>query len=183
MCVSLTNTDLMTATAGTSELLQILGIREFLQYRPLYCLQYYAIYKYAVVTGVEIQVQGINQGAVEAQVIVGSVPHSDVSGLTSDRLKEMPGTTFALLGLPAGMARATIRKSFNATHLIGNRNDARYWIDVTQSASSTPVDSKEPVIVVALDNFSSNATVYNATALWKITYHIQFFDLLPPTSS
>jgi hypothetical protein len=183
MCVSLTNTDLFTATAGTNELLQIVGLREFLGYRPLYCLQFYAIYKYAVVTGIDIEVQGINQGAVEALVAVGSVPYSEVSTLSMDRLKEMPGTTNRLLGLPSGTARATIRKRFNASNLIGNYNDARYWIDVAQSASSTPLDTKEPVCVIALDNFSSNTTAYTASALWKVTYHIQFFDLVCPSSS
>jgi hypothetical protein len=141
------------------------------------------MYKYAVITAVDIEVQGINQGGVEAAFAVGHVSRSDVSGLTFDRLKEMPDTTYRVLGLPAGQGRSIIRKSFNASNVMGNYGDARYWINLAQSASTTVVDADEQVIVIGLDNFSSNTTAYTATAEWKITYHIQFFDLKAPASS
>lgn len=182
-CVSLTNTDYFQASSGTSELLQTLGLVEFLGYRPLYALEFYAIYKYARVIAVDVEIFGVNIGSNPVEIAAGNVAYNDVSGLTMDRLKEKPGTTFKMLSPIGGMDRATIRKRFVASELLGVVPGSKYWVDVTQSASSTPIDAREQVLVLALDNYQSSGTAYSAQINWKLTYHIEWFDPKTPASS
>lgn len=182
-CVSLCNTDYFGAAGGTSELIQTLGLVEFLGYRPLYALEYYAIYKYARVISVDVEINAVNIGTNPVEVAVCNAAYNDVSGLTMDRLKEKPNSVFKLMSPSGGMDRATFRKRFVASELLGVIPGSKYWVDVTQSASATPIDVREPVLVLALDNYQSSGTAFSAQVNWKMTYHIEWFDPKTPASS
>jgi len=156
---------------------------EFLGYRPLYALEFYAMYVYARIIAVDVEIFGVNTGSNPVEIAAGHVAHNDVSGLTMARLKEKPGTTYKMLSPSGGMDRATIRKRFVASELLGVVPGSKYWVDITQSASPTPIDPKEPVLVMAIDNYQSSSTPYNAQINWKMTYHIEWFDPKTPASS
>ncbi len=182
--VSLKNQDYFGgATELTSELFQILGVVEFLGYRPLYALQLYEIYKYCRIMRVDVRAECINTGTVGIQFAVGHIAYSDASGLTFDRFIEKPATTKKLVSPKGGMDRAVITKSLNSTMMLGSVLDSKYWINVTQSASTTPIDTNEPVLVLGIDNYQSSSVPYAAQVNFTLTYHLQFFDLRTPSSS
>jgi len=182
-CVSLTNTDYFQASAATAELFQILGMTEFLGYRPLYALELYSIYKYARIMRVDVEAQGVNIGANPIRIAIGYAAYNDVSGLTFDRFIEKAGTKVITISPQGGMDRGTLRGTFNTSQHVGAISDSKYWVDVTQSASSTPIDAKEPVIVMAIDNYQSSGTAFSAQINFKLTYHVNWFDLKTPASS
>lgn len=182
-CVALTNTDYFQTSAASSELFQILGMTEFLGYRPLYALEMYAIYKYARILKVDVEAQGVNIGANPIRIAIGYASYADVSSLSFDRFIEKAGTKVITISPQGGMDRATLRTSFNTSNHLGAIQDSKYWVDVTQSASSTPIDSREPVVVMAIDNYQSSGTAFSAQINFRLTYHVNFFDLKTPASS
>jgi len=184
LSVSLVNTDYDTFGVQASFVTRKFGIVEFLSYRPLYCLELYQIYKYARITAVQIELRVVNQSTSSPlMVALGFCPNADHSALTSDRAWETPGTVRRLMSVQGGMDRGVLKKTFVGQNCFGQPYlDQKYWIDVTQSASTSPVDVLEPVAYYIASSATGGA-VPPCTIEWKTTYHIQFFDLRIPSSS
>lgn len=184
LSVALVNTDYDAFGPGASFVSRKFGIVEFLAYRPLYCLELYQIYKYARITAVDIEVRVCNQSLTGPIVVaLGMCPNSDYAGLTPDRAWETPGTVRRFLSVQGGMDRGTVKKTFVGQDAYGQPYlDQKYWIDVSQSSSTTPVDTNEPIAYYMLSD-STGVSRLQCTVEFKITYHIQFFDLRIPSSS
>jgi len=182
--ISLVNTDYDSFANTGSYALRRFGIVEFLAYRPLYCLELYQIYKYARITAVQIELKVVNASSTTPLVLaLGQCPYADSAGLTPDRAWETPGTRKQLVSVQGGMDRATIRKTFVGQNAYGQPYlDQKYWVDVSQSASTTPIDANEPIAYFMLSDYGGSGGV-SARVESKITYHIQFFDLRIPSSS
>lgn len=181
--VSLKNQDYFRAGSATTELFQVLGIVEFLGYRPLYALEMYAIYKYCRVMRVDVIAQCLNLGTYPIRFGVGHIAYNDASGLTFDRFIEKPATAHKLISAKGGIDKAVITKTFNSTSMLGSVLDSKYWVDVTQSASATPIDAKEPVLVIGMDGAEGSADTWTGSVNFTLTYHLQWFDLKTPSSS
>lgn len=182
--VALVNTDYDAFGPGASFVSRKFGIVEFLAYRPLYCLELYQIYKYARITAIEVELRVCNQSLTGPIVAaLGMCANSDHASLTPDRAWETPGTVRRFLSVQGGMDRGSLRKTFVGQDAYGQPYlDQKYWIDVSQSASTTPVDTNEPVAYFILSD-STGVSRLQCTVEWKITYHIQFFNLRIPSSS
>jgi hypothetical protein len=164
--------------AATDQTATTVGLLEFFNKRPIYSAELYAIYKYARVTAAEIEIELVSTSNNQVQIALGHVPYEDVAGLTISRLVQVPGSIRRTVSLSGGMDKVILRKFWNVQQLIGNPAfDKTYWIDASQSTSGTPVDAKEPVIVMIVDNLVGGTTAYSCTLNWKVTYHIQFFSL------
>lgn len=182
--MALVNTDYDSFTAATGFAQRRFGIVEFLAYRPLYCLELYQVWKYVRVTSVDIEFRVVNTSSTVPLVVsLGQCPFSDSGALTPDRAWETPGNVRRLVSVQGGMDRATVRKTFNAQDAYGQPYlDQKYWIDVSQSASTSPVDNNEPIAYYMISD-STGAGSFSCKIEWKITYHMQFFDLRIPSSS
>jgi hypothetical protein len=84
---------------------------------------------------------------------------------------------FKTIAGAGGISKGVIRKTYLSFDELGNPvYDDRYWMDVTQAASSTPLDTNEPTLVTsigALDEVSEWAAIVT----YRITYHTQWFEL------
>lgn len=182
--VALVNTDYDAFPPSGSYVSRKFGIVEFLSYRPLYCLELYQIYKYARITAVDIELRVVNQSTNTPLIAaLGMCPNSDAAGLVPDRAWETPGTVRKLMSVQGGIDKCVLRKTFVGQDAYGQPYlDQKFWIDASQSASTTPVDANEPVGFYMLS--SNTGTGPGAcTVEFKLTYHIQFFDLRIPSSS
>lgn len=185
LSVCLKNTDYMQFyPSSPSFVVQIFGMTEFLAYRPLYCLEMYQIYKYARITAVSFELRVTNQSTtIPLMMSVGTVAYSDASGITPDRFWERTTTVRKQVSVQGGIDRGVLKRTFVPQDVLGQPYlDQKYWIDVSQSASTTPVDANEPVILYCVSGL--NGTGFGACTMnWDIKYHIQFFDLRTPSSS
>lgn len=185
LSVALDNTDYMAFNPSSpSYVFQIFGMTEFLSYRPLYLLELYQIYKYARVTAVTFEFRVTNQSTtLPVMMAIGTSAYSDASGMTPDRFWERTTTIRKQVSVQGGLDRGVLRKTFVPQDILGQPYlDQKFWIDVSQSASTTPVDTNEPVILYCVSGL--NGSGFGAcTFNWKIRYHIQMFDLRTPSSS
>lgn len=176
-----------TAISASSESTTAIGLVEFLNRRPLYTAELFAMYRYCKVRAVTINMQVINTyttSPVPLQAAIGVIPYDQVSSVTMDRLLETRGSVKTIVSPPGGMDRASLSRKFNVAQEFGIQPfDKTYWMTDAQSISATPVDSAEPTIVLAVDNIPSSTATYSATIDWVITYHVDFFDLVAPPAS
>jgi hypothetical protein len=184
LSVSLTNTDYDQFATPTSFSVRKFGMLEFLSYRPLYCLELYQIYKYARITAVDFELRVNNTSTTTPlMAAIGFVSNADVSGMTPDRFWERNSTVRKNISVQGGMDRAVLRKTFVPQECYGQPYlDQKFWVDVSQSASTTPIDANEPVILYALSGLDGG-NMGTSYVDWRIRYHIQFFDLRTPSSS
>ncbi len=183
--VALNNTDYDSFTNPAAYVTRGFGLVEFLAYRPLYCLEFYAMYKYARITAVTLELRAVNRSTTVPFVIaLGTVPYSELGSITPDRFWEKSTTVRKQVSVQGGLDKVVLRKTYVAQDIMGQPYlDQKYWIDVTQSASTTPVDTNAPVLAYMISDITGNTGGFTMTVNWKIVYHIQFFDLKTPTSS
>jgi hypothetical protein len=150
----------------------------------MFSAEFYTIYKYSRITSIDVEFELTNVGAVSIRWALGHLPYEDVASMTVSKLSQLPGSTRKTVSAKGGMDRAIIRKSFNTQQLIGNPAfDKTFWVDVTQAASTTPIDVKTPVIAIAIDNIVGDTTSFAFDIIGKIRYHIQWFDIETPGES
>jgi hypothetical protein len=182
--VSLCNTDYDFFSTGTSYSIRKFGLVEFLAYRPLYCLELYQIYKYARITAVDFELRVNNTSTtIPLMAAIGFVSNADAAAMTPDRFWERPTTTRKNMSVQGGMDKVVLRKTFVPQDCYGQPYlDQKFWVDVSQSASTTPIDANEPVILYVLSGLDGG-NMGSCYVDWKIRYHVQFFDLRTPSSS
>lgn len=133
------------------------------------------MYKYMRVKGVEVELTCVNTSANPVRVVLATLPHQDVSVAGMTTLIEQPGSMSRLLSSTGGMDRVVFKKFFDCLNLVGSYGGDHFWIDVTRATSTTPVDVREPVIVVGAAPIVS--VNWNVSVLARVTYHVEFFDL------
>ncbi len=135
----------------------------------------YTIYNFARVISVDLDLTIVNTHSDPIRVAVCKLPNSDVSGVTYTEASQMPDAWSTLLSTQGGLDKIVYRKRFVAQVAYGNPlSDHSYWVNSTQAASTTPLHADDFVIGVFSDGLSVSST---ATAIAKITYHCEFFDL------
>lgn len=160
------------------------GIFEFLSDTPQFLPQMYAIYKYAKLAAVDVHFEVVNTGAEPLLCALGSLPHIDSSlAMPPQQVAERPHSISKVVGGANGMNRAILSKRFIAAQELGQPVfDRQYWIDAAQSLSSTPVDANAPVAAASVGNVLLGGTSVTFQANVRVTYHVQFFDLVSPVS-
>ncbi len=155
---------------------------EFLGRTPTYLTQLYAIYKYARVTAVTLETKIVNLAAAPVEAVTAVLPFNEISGYSLEQAVERPGSVRRIVSGAGGIDQATFKKTIVAEDAFGNPYlDRDFWIDSSQAASTVPLDSREPCLVVLVQGMATAASVtYNIET--KATYHVQFFDLRTVTS-
>jgi hypothetical protein len=173
--VALSHRSNSTISAQAAPLYYSFGILEYLSRQPGYLSQFYSIYKYSRVTAVHFDLEVVGLGAGPSEFIMGVIPFSDFGAITIPDLLEKPGSIRKLVSAAGGMDRIRMRKTCVAEEWIGNPYLTKdYWISSTQAASTTPLDTLEPIMALIF-----NPLTVSTGAFWEMrtTYHIQFFDL------
>lgn len=151
------------------------GLLEPLGRSPSYLSNFYGMYKYMRVKGVEVELTCVNTASYPIRVALATLPHQDVSVAGMTTLIEQPGSLSRLLSPTGGMDRVVFRKFYDCLNLVGSYGGDHFWIDVARATGTTPIDAREPVIVIgAAPIVSIN---WNISILARITYHVEFFDL------
>jgi hypothetical protein len=158
------------------------GLFEVLGNRPLYMAELFSIYRYCRITAVHVQMEVVNTSStVPLRMVAATVPWNDST--TIDTLSQRPGAIVKIVGLSTGSSKAVIRKTWHTQVEQGNPvYDKTYWFDSTQSASTTPQDTQEMSIRCAIQAVDG-ASSFNVESVFRVIYHVQFFDLETPSAS
>ncbi len=150
---------------------------EFLGRTPTYLTELYAIYKYARVTAITLEVKIVNLASAPVEAVIAVLPFSEITGFTLEKAVERPGSVRRVVSGAGGIDQATLKKTITAESAFGQPYlDRDFWIDSSQATSITPLDSREPAIVAFVQGMATAASVtYNIET--RATFHCQFFDL------
>lgn len=151
------------------------GLLETLGRSPGYLAQFFSLYKFFRVKGVTVELTCVNTSSNPVRIALGSLPFSGVSTASMTTLIEQPGTLSKLLSSTGGMDRVVFRKFFDCLRLVGSYGGDRYWVNSTQAGSTSPIDSRAPVLVIGAAPIVS--VNWNTSYLMRLTYHLEFFDL------
>lgn len=155
---------------------------EYLATAPQWVTQLYDIYRYSVVTGIEVTATYSNSSTTAmSQMALGTVPYIDLGSLTFDQLVQNPKTIRKVQSLSTGMSRSTVSNRFAAFEQLGapyfNKD---FWITSVQAGSSSPLDTSFPVAVVGVaDVNGGTSSVLVGSLEWRVVYHCVFFDYKP----
>jgi hypothetical protein len=174
--VALRARDVLTVSASAILNSLVFSPIEYLGRTPQYMDELYAIYRYSRVTAITINAIVTNLGTAPVEVAIATMPYNDISSITLEKVIERPGSVRRLVSKSGGMDRATLTKTVIAEQAFGNPYlDRDFWIDSSQAASTTPLDSREPVTLVSAQ--SIDGTGASVIVEVRTTYHVQFFDL------
>jgi hypothetical protein len=175
---------------GTGAFGIVVGIFEFLNRRPLYVQEYFNLYKYCRITGVDIQFEVNNLDAQlfdgngsNLNMVVGTLPFEDYSAVNIRRLIESPDSKWKTVGNAQGISRSVIHRSYASQNMFGNPVFAtQYWMSQTQSVLTTPQDVRVPIAVCAVSQPDADIASRFSYSV-RATYHMQFFDRILPEPS
>lgn len=154
------------------------GLLEFLSSVPGYTNKLYDMYKWCKILSAEVRYNVANTSTNPVQIVAGVIPNNSTVGLSLDRAAEIAGSTVKLLSTQGGMDKALIQKRYNTQAMVGSKVAEKYWINLAQASSSTPLETEEPVMFfMAQPLISVNWTTQLVV---DITYHCEFFDLNAP---
>lgn len=182
LSVALRFTDQTELGATISPLFGKLGMVEFLNNRPGYTTELFTIYKYARVTAVDFRVCFTSKSINPIKVAIGFVPNADFASLTMPRFTDLTTTKWDIISATGGMDRTELRATYSTQNAIGNPNFSKYWMTAAQSASTTPIDNDEPVLIYGAA-YAGGSTTLGAVIDWSVVYHVQFFELETPVLS
>lgn len=154
------------------------GLLEFLSSIPGYTNRLYDMYKWCKILSVEVTYNIANTSSNPVQVVCAVIPNNSTVGLSIDRAAEIAGSTVKLLSPQGGLDKAVITKTYNTQTIVGSRVAEKYWVNLAQASSSTPLETEEPVMfLMAQPLISVN---WSTQLVVDITYHCEFFDLNAP---
>jgi hypothetical protein len=154
------------------------GLLEFLSSVPGYTNKLYDMYKWCKILSVEARYNIANTSTNPVQFVAAVIPNNSTLGLTIDRAAEVAGSTVRLLSAQGGLDKVEIVKQYNTQTMVGSKTAEKYWVNAAQAASSTPIETEEPIMfLMAQPLISVNWTTQ---VVVDITYHVEFFDLNAP---
>ena len=167
-----------TGTSVTSPIFNRYGLVEFLQRGGSFADSLFGLYNNAIVHGCQINLRLVNTSSEPIILVVCPLPYNWVSG--SPTLSEMlddPGMKRVTVGSNSGMDRVSLT-SFTTTKAVCGKSfqAAKYQMDATQAASSTPILSDEPVWYVAISSFNALSAVSYRLEV-ELQYNVEFYNL------
>ena len=135
-----------TAAALSSPFFNTYGLVEFLGRPGSYSDSLYGLYKYARIHGCKITVRAVNVGSEPAILAVAPLPYDWTTGSpTLSELLDQPKAKRVTLSSYTGMDRAEVTSYCTAREVLGDEfQAAKYNMDSTQAASTTPLVANEP---------------------------------------
>lgn len=179
------NLNITAATLAGVPARNYFGLFQYLNRKPLYSNELFAIYDRARVTAVNIRYELINTGTlVPIDVILVPVPYNEAGTIGPSQAKERPRCLFKTAGLATGYSRVVVAMNYNSRREIGNSVDGDYqrWMDLSSSSSPAPTDIYEPVALL-MASATDGTSAVTATITCRIEYNVQYFNLKTPALS
>lgn len=177
--VALSNTYTDYRDSSTTNSAHSIGLFEFLAATPAYLTQYYAMYKYAKISSVDVKCEIVNLGSFPITVAMATMPYSDYVGTVSPlSLIERPRAIYLTIGGNSGVNKGRLYRTFNATREMGQLTfDKEHWVTSAQASSTSPQDTDAPIIVSSVGASNDGSDVCAFLLTYRVTYHVVFFSL------
>jgi len=167
-----------TGTSVTSPIWYTYGIVEFLGRGGSYIDSLFGLYKNAVIHAATITVKAVNMSSEPLIVAVAPLPHNwSTLSPTIAEICDAPRCVRRNTGGNSGQDRAILSTSISTAKALGHDYQiARYSMDSTQAASTTPLIATEPAWTLALSSFNS-LTSASYRAEIEMEWHVEFYNL------
>jgi len=167
-----------SGTAVSSPIFNRYGLVEFLQRGGSYADSLFGLYNNAVIHGCKINLRLVNTSSEPIILAVCPLPYNWVSGSpTLSEIMDDPGVVRTVVGANTGKDTGSIT-SFTTTKAVCGKayQAARYQMDATQAASSTPLIPDEPVWYVAMSAFNALSAISYRLEV-ELEFNAEFFNL------
>jgi len=175
------NSSVVSSTVETD---QFFGLFEYLNRKPLYSDQLFALYRRARVVKTRVHLQLVNVGTNPVDVTVGPIAYIDLASITGPQLKSMPFSTYKIAGLGSGMSKVTIDRAFESQYALGNEmaSDHTKWMTLSSSSNTSPTDTTDPIVCVIIGPSDGTSTVTFLIS-YLVEYDVTYFDIMAETAS
>ena len=167
-----------TGTSVTSPIWNRYGLVEFLQRGGSFSDSLFGIYESAIVHGCQINLRLVNTSSEPIILAVCPLPYNWVSGSpTLSEILDDPGVKRVTVGSNSGMDRVSLTH-FTTTKAVCGKSyqAAKYQMNASQAASSTPLFSDEPVWVVVISSFNALSAVSYRLEV-ELQFNTEFYNL------
>jgi len=167
-----------TGTSVTSPVFYYYGLVEFLSRGGSYVDSLFGLYRYAIVHASHITVRAVNMSSEPLIAAIAPLPYNWASlSPTLTEILDAPKCVRKNTGGSSGQDRVVLNASATSKEVLGHDFQvARYQMDSTQAASSTPLVNTEPCWTLALSSFNAlTAASYRAEI--EFEWHVEFYNL------
>ena len=167
-----------TGSSATAPVYSRYGLVEFLQRGGSYSDTLFQLYRHAKVHHSKITLRLVNMSSEPLILAVAPLPADWNTGSpTLGEILDVPRCVRKTTGGSGGMDKVVITNSAYAKDLLGAEYvTARYQMDSTQAASSTPIISNEPTWNVVVSSFNA-ATAISYRLEVELEWLADFYDL------
>lgn len=167
-----------TATGASSPLYFSYGLVEFLGRGGNYTDTLFGLYKYAKVHHSKITLRLVNMGSEPLILACASLPANWASGTpTLGEILDVPTCVRKNTGGNSGVDKITIVNSAFAKDILGAEyQTAKYQMDATQAATTTPLVSTEPAWNVVVSSFNASTAISFRLEI-EYEWQADFYDL------
>lgn len=167
-----------TGTSVTSPVWNKFGLVEFLQRGGSFTDSLFGLYQAAVTHGCRIHLRLINMSSEPILLAVAPLPYGWTAGSpTMNEILDSPRCVRTTVGSNSGMDRVAISNFATSRDVLGkDYQAAKYVMDATQAASSTPLNPEEPCWVVGLSAFNSLTSISYRLEV-ELEFNAEFFNL------
>ena len=178
MRVSLRARTYDSGTSVTSPVWNRYGLVEFLGKGGSYTDSLFGLYEYAVVHGCRITIRVVNTGSEPILAAVAPLPYDWISGSpTLSELADVPRCVKGSTGGSGGLDKLVLVNAITTREALGKEYQvAKYQMDPTQAASTTPLVSTEPTWLVGLSAFNALTTVSYRLEV-EFEWNVEFYNL------
>lgn len=154
------------------------GLVEFLSKGGTYTDSLFGLYNYAVVHGSRITIRVVNVGSEPILACIAPLPFDWIGNSpTLSEITDTPRCVRGTTGGSSGMDRLVLSNTSTAREALGKDYQVtRYQMDSAQAASTTPIDSLEPVWAVALSAFNASTTISYRVEI-ELEWNVEFYNL------
>ena len=165
-------------SSASSPVWNRLGLVEFLSRGGTFTDSLFGLYNYAVIHGSRITIRVVNVGSEPIVACIAPLPYDWISGSpTLSEIMDTPRCVRGTTGGSSGMDRLVLNNTSTAREALGKDYQiTRYQMDSAQAASTTPIDSHEPVWVVALSAFNASTTISYRIEI-EFEWNVEFYNL------
>ena len=156
MKVALRSRTYETLSSTASPLYLRYGLIEFLGNVSSYLDSLYGLYNLSIIHGCRITLRLVNTGSEPIILACAPLPYSWITGTpTLAEILDVPKCVRKTCGASTGKDSVVLTSAHSVKSLLGKEfNIASYQMTQAQAASSTPLNTNEPVWVVMLSAFN-----------------------------
>jgi hypothetical protein len=154
------------------------GIVEFLGKQSSFNDSLFGLYNFAIIRACRITAKLINMQSEPIVFAIAPLPYNWSSGSpTTAELLDAPRSVKSTVSGVGGMDRAQLTNYITSQKVLGEPwQVARYQMDATQAANTTPMFNDEPVWHLYVTSFNSSTGVGYRIEV-ELEYDVEFYNL------